>query len=256
MPWQAQDLNEGENMLRGLVTAVRTLTILPMPGKDAKDFSSSLYFFPFVGALLGLAVGAAVYLINAYTGWKELGAVVGILISARATGCLHSDGLADVCDSFGGSTRERRLAIMKDSSVGVYGVVGLIISLMLKYLCLMQLNSYELLIVVPVAFAISRTAQVGVMVRMPYARAQGTAGSFVQNAGLRHLAVAAVLALIFAWFMAWLTGMILAAVALLIVAVMRVWTRKAFGGVTGDVIGFTNELVEVATLVVAGVFLG
>ncbi len=53
-------------MIRGLITAIRTLTILPMPGKDAKDFSTSLYFFPAVGALIGLAVGAAVYLINAY----------------------------------------------------------------------------------------------------------------------------------------------------------------------------------------------
>ncbi len=182
--------------------------------------------------------------------------MVGILISVRGTGCLHSDGLADVCDSFGGSSRERRLAIMKDSSVGVYGVVGLIISLMLKYLCLMQLNSYELLIVVPVAFAISRTAQVGVMVHMPYARAQGTAGSFVQNAGLRHIAVTAVLTLIFAWYMAWLTGLILAAASVLIVAVIRAWTRRTFGGVTGDVIGFTNELVEIAALVVACLFLG
>lgn len=242
-------------MIRGFITAIRTLTIIPMPGKDAKDFSSSLYFFPAVGALIGLVVGGAVYLIGTYTGWKEIAAAVGVLVSARVTGCLHTDGLADVCDSFGGSSRDRRLAIMKDSSVGVYGVVGVVISLLMKYLCFLRLDGYTLLIAVPVVFAVSRTAQVAVMVNMPYARAEGTAGSFVKNAGVRHLIAAAMQAMLFVWFMARLPGLPLVAAACLIAVVVRIWTRRTFGGVTGDVIGFTNELVEIAALVAAGVLL-
>ncbi len=243
-------------MMAGMITALRTLTVLPVPGKDAKDFSNSLYFFPVVGALIGVAAGGSVYLINRYLGWPELAAAVGVVVSVRLTGCLHVDGLADVCDSFGGSSREKRLAIMKDSSVGVFGVAGVVLTLLVKYLCLLRVDPFTLLLAAPAVFAISRAAQVGVMVRMPYARAEGTAGSFVENAGLRHLFVAAVLALVFAWFMACQAGLVLAAAAFLVTAAVRAWARRTLGGVTGDVIGFTNELVETACLIVLGMLLG
>lgn len=243
-------------LLRGLITAIRTLTTLRVPGKDAKEFSTSLYFFPFVGGLVGIAVGASVYLLDRYLGWREIAAAAGLLVSVRMTGCLHMDGLADVCDSFGGHSREKKLAIMKDSSVGVFGVVGVVLCLLVKYLCLLRLDSFTPLLVIPAAFAISRASQVGVMVGLPYARVEGTAGSFVENAALRHLISAVVLALALAWFMACQAGLVLAAAAMVVTVALRIWAKRTLGGVTGDVIGFTNEIVETVCLLAAAILLG
>ena len=243
-------------MIRAFTTAMRTLTAVPVPGQDAKNFASSLYFFPVVGLLVGWAVGGAVYLVDSYSGWKELAAIVGVLVSVRATGCLHVDGLADVCDSFGSRSREKRLAIMKDSSSGVYGVVGIVFSLLLKYLCVMRLDGRELLVALPVVFVVSRAAQVVVMSGMPYARPEGTARAFVNGAASRHGVVAILIAGVYAFCMTWFMGLAIVGLAMVIAALVRVWARRAFGGVTGDVIGFTNELVEIALLVLIGVILG
>lgn len=94
------------------------------------------------------------------------------------------------------------------------------------------------------------------MAGMPYARESGTAGAFVEGAGLRHLIAAVLPALAFAWFMACQAGLASAAAAVFVACVIRIWARKSLGGVTGDVIGFTNELVELAGLVSMGVVLG
>lgn len=239
-----------------MITAVRTLTVLPVPGKDAKNFPDSLYFFPLVGAAIGLLVGVVSYLIFRYAGWGELAAAAGVIVSILSTGALHVDGMADVCDSMGGRTREKRLEIMKDSRVGVFGVIGAVVIILLKYIALLRLGGEALITVVPVVFAVSRAAQVGVIAGMPYARAEGTAGAFVDGAGPRHLFAAAALALVFAWFMACQAGLALAAAAILITAWVRIRSRRTLGGVTGDVIGFTNELVETAGLVMAGVIWG
>lgn len=242
--------------MRGLITAIRTLTVLRLPGKDAEKLSSSLYYFPFVGAIIGIMVGGAVYAIARFTGWNEMAAAAGVFLSIRLTGCLHIDGLADVSDSFGAHTREKRLEIMKDSRSGVYGVTAVVLSILFKYVCLLKFaGGGSAVIILPAVMALSRSAQVAVITGMPYARKEGTAGAFVSGASLRHFAAVAVMCAVFVSVLLDGPAVALIAAAYAVSMAIKVWARKEYGGITGDLIGFTNEVVEVLCLAIAGVLL-
>src|SRR5512145_1363019 len=122
-------------MLHGLVTALRTLTILPVPGSDASDMSRALPWFPLVGCLLGFLLwGLAWGFGFMAVFWPGGTALVVVAASAILTRGLHLDGLADWADGFGGGRdKERTLAIMKDSHVGAFGVIALIIVLIARW---------------------------------------------------------------------------------------------------------------------------
>lgn len=237
-------------MLGGLVTAIRTLTVLRIPGRDSTVFARSLYYFPLVGAGIGFAAGGAVLVTARITGWPEISAAAGAVVSMILTGCLHVDGLADVFDSLGGYSREKRLEIMKDSRSGVFGAAAIAVSLLLKYVCFLRLQSWDAVAAVSVVMAVSRTAQVGVIVGMPYARSTGTAAAFIEGASARHLVFSAMITAGFAWWAAGRTGLTVFLAGVAAVLLARLWTRRTLGGVTGDVIGFTNEVAEIAGLVV------
>jgi adenosylcobinamide-GDP ribazoletransferase len=243
-------------MISGLITAIRTLTVFPMPGKDAKQFCSALYFFPLVGALLGVVVGGAVVGLEHYAGWHSLGVVAGVAVLLLATGCLHLDGFADVCDSLGGSTMARRLEIMKDSRVGAYGVAGAVVYLIAKCVCLARMSGLHGMLAIIAVLAVSRAMQVVIIVALPYARKEGTAGPFVEGASVRHMVVAFVLAVGLAVGLLGCTGLVVVTASAVVTLCIGSWARGKFGGVTGDVVGFTNELVELAGLIVVGIMLG
>ncbi|MCG6982088.1 MAG: adenosylcobinamide-GDP ribazoletransferase, partial [Deltaproteobacteria bacterium] len=105
-------------MLRGLVTAIRTLTIFPVPGREASDYSSALPFFPVVGFALG-ALLWLVSLIDRFigdSGWPMGIAILMLVANIISTRALHLDGLADFADALGGGwDKRKRLEIMKDS---------------------------------------------------------------------------------------------------------------------------------------------
>ena len=98
-------------MLNGWITAMRTLTIIPVPGKDARDFSTSLYAFVWVGTLLGgILYGLTLLLQQVGFEWPEASAFLVVLAGVILTRGFHLDGLADVADGFwGGHSRERVL---------------------------------------------------------------------------------------------------------------------------------------------------
>src|SRR6059058_6246303 len=112
-------------------------TRLPVPGASAitgADIARAGWALPVAGAIVGL-ISALVYWLARVSGLPPL-AAAGLTIAASlaATGCLHEDGLADFADSFGASTRERKLEIMRDSRVGTYGVCALLLSLLFRAL--------------------------------------------------------------------------------------------------------------------------
>ena len=158
---------------RGLITAIRTLTAVPVGGKDAADFSDSLIWFPPVGLLLGLALWCAGALWERFvgTGWAAGGAVVLMALQILLTRALHLDGLADLADALGsGREREKRLRIMKDPHVGSFGVIAIGIDLLAKWAALERLLLVGALpVLIPVCL-ISRGVMVMLMARLPYAR--------------------------------------------------------------------------------------
>lgn len=238
-----------------LVTALRTLTALPVPGTDTEETVDALPWFPVVGALLGGLAFALDWVLRTSPGWTDPGlrAFVLVLFGVVATRGLHLDGVADWADGFwGGFTRERTLAIMKDHNLGAFGTAALVLVLLGKWAALSACLGAGRPEAVIVALSLARWTQVDLAVSLPYARAEGGTGlSFVERSRSLHLALAAVLvgAVVFP-----ILPVRPAAVALVTAfATSRLfafWYRRRLGGVTGDLLGNTSEWTEVLVLAV------
>lgn len=245
-------------MPKGLVTALRTLSALPVPGRDAGRFSDAFYWFPVVGLLLGLLQAGSGALVMA-TGWPELSAATVLLAGVLLTRGIHLDGMADSIDGFfGGHDAETRLRIMKDSSTGTFGVLALVLLLLFKWTALVQLLGAGRYDWVVTGVVLARTVQVVLAAQLPYARSEGgTAEHFVAGTGRSHAVTVLLgaLVIVFALMRAAPRPSISAfAAASLAGIVLGVLAMRKIGGVTGDVLGASSESTE--TLVwIAGAFL-
>ena len=233
--------------------ALLFLTRVPLkrarPAGDTPPLGRAVRAFPIVGALIGLVAGI-VYAIAAGIGLPDIvAAVLAVGAAALATGALHEDGLADMADGFGGgSTRERKLAIMRDSRIGAYGVIVLVVVLAAKVGAIADLEDTGPVIAAMVAAAgVSRAAMPAVMLWLEPARADGLAAdagrppsTYVWTA----LAMAAVLAV---GLLTW-SGLVAFLIAGLGTAALAWLAERQVGGHTGDVLGGVQQISEVLFL--------
>jgi len=243
-------------MLRSAITAFRTLTILPVPGRDTDTMASSLPWF----SVVGLALGAMLYAITCgilclASDFPAVAGVTFITASAWLTRGLHLDGLADCADGFGGGQRDktRILAIMKDPHLGSFGVITLVIVLILQCCVVTRLASSDRLLWIVVAVILSRVMMVDMSVTLPYARAEGgTGGSFVAGARRRHLVAALLTAALAIWALDPHTGKYLIGLppAWLLTRILAIHCRRRIGGVTGDLLGATSVIIETTVLII------
>jgi adenosylcobinamide-GDP ribazoletransferase len=217
---------------------------------DAGALARAMFWFPWVGALLGLVYWGA---------WAALGrvwpgpAAAGVLLALTvwSTGGLHLDGLADTADGLGGGhTPEARLAIMKDSRVGTFGVLALVVALVLKFAFFLSLagagqGAAPILILYPAA---GRWGMVFLARLSPYAREGGLGQAMTTGVSSRVLAGATVSAAALAFALLGLRGLLLLAAAGALTWLASLYFRHKLGGVTGDVLGAANEAVEVLVL--------
>ncbi|MFO7958020.1 MAG: adenosylcobinamide-GDP ribazoletransferase [Candidatus Brocadiia bacterium] len=242
-------------MPRALVTALRTLTILPVAGREADDVAEALRWFPVVGLLLGLLLWGVASGVDALTpgGWSGGAAVAVVVAYALLTRGFHLDGLADWADGFwGGWDREGTLRIMKDSRTGAFGVVAVVCALLARWVAVTRLIESGGLLWLLAAAVTARAMAVELAVWLPYARPEGgTGGVFVNDARLSH----------YLWSVgsAWLilcatlgpVGPVALGLGWLVVRLYGVWCRRRVGGVTGDLLGAGTEIVETTVLLVA-----
>jgi adenosylcobinamide-GDP ribazoletransferase len=176
-------------------------------------------------------------------------------VQAALTGALHEDGLADCADGFwGGHTPERRLEIMKDSRIGSYGAVALMLALLARWSALAALMSAGAWGLALAAMILSRTAMGLVMAGLPNTRAGGLSA---QHGAPSWAAAGAGVGfgLLLAMLAAGSTALWLALAVALVAAVLAGVARAKIGGQTGDVLGATQVLAEVAALAVATAYL-
>lgn len=232
--------------------AMGFLTILPFDRSlqaTPERLGRSMALFPASGVLLGLILVILNSLLDAFIPRAVLDCLL-LLILIVITGALHLDGIADLLDGLaGGKNRDGILLIMKDSRVGAMGVVGLVMLLLLKYLCLFNLP-LELksagLIFMPAA---GRWVQVVLAVSCRYLRGpEGTGAVFLEHASERELLIASGSLIAVALVLFGLQGIFL--IFLLGIAAMLLikYFEMRLGGVTGDVLGASSELIEVFAL--------
>ncbi|MEE9367610.1 MAG: adenosylcobinamide-GDP ribazoletransferase [Pontiella sp.] len=233
-------------MLNSFISAMRTLTAIPVPGQDCEKYEDVLFAFPLVGAVLG----GILWLLSGSSQWSPTMVVAAFVLGAQTllTRGFHLDGVADTADGFGGGyTKDRSLEIMKDSMVGAFGSIALMLTLLLKFTLIYSLLQINAVSGVFASMVISRTAQVFQCVTLPYARPNGTAAAAVQNASNNHLFVAialcALLLVTIGFKNLWLLPLGLAAAFF-----WGIYCKKRVGGITGDLLGATNEIVEITVM--------
>jgi adenosylcobinamide-GDP ribazoletransferase len=238
--------------LDDLRTAVAFLTRLPMPhpqGASPENFVRAHRLFPVVGAAIGAAVGLLCLGLRAI-GLPDLAAAALALgASALLTGALHEDGLADVADGFGGGRDPAaKLEIMRDSRLGTYGALMLLVIFVAKVSALATLPDAFVVQGLIAAHALARGALPFMSMSLPYARKDGLAA----NAGRPDsttAATAGALALIMAWLVLPWREAFGAALAVAACAASMAWlAQRQIGGQTGDVLGGAEQLGETAIL--------
>ena len=249
------------------LVAMQFLTRLPVPAMP--DFeplwlSRSARYFPLVGVLVGVLNVGVWWLCSR---WFPPTIAVGLMLGASllVTGAFHEDGFADACDGLGGGTTpERVLAIMKDSRIGAYGAIGIVMLLGLKWATLVAMPAACFALLVVSAHMVSRWCSIGLIWRLNYVRSDGDGRSKLLADSLSG----------FDWF----SSGVLGAVALLPVALANdsvlnsqtircfaaatlascvtagtaaAYFKKRIGGYTGDCLGAVQQLSELSFLLAA-----
>jgi adenosylcobinamide-GDP ribazoletransferase len=240
--------------LDDLRIAAGLLTRIPVPHPEAAhpgDLARAERAFPLIGAAVGALVGL-VYLLLLATGIPALAAAALALgASALATGGFHEDGLADLADGFGGGRdRAAKLEIMRDSRLGTYGALILLVSFSAKMAALAALPRSAAIPGLIATHALARGPLPLVAMIMPNARSDGLATAagrvepFVAT-------TAAVLALIIALVcLPPMAALMAAAATGLGAAAVAVLAKRQIGGITGDVLGAAEQVGETAVLLV------
>jgi adenosylcobinamide-GDP ribazoletransferase len=240
------------------LAAVALLTRLPV-SHDAEFKQESLErgvkYLPLVGLLIGGF--CAVVLLASSAIWSGvLPALLAVAAGIALTGAMHEDGLADFFDAMGGATPQARLAIMKDSRIGTYGVLALVVSLAIKVLALAALPSLVASASLMAAHAGGRFAAVAALSSMPYTGEVSAAKikPFCASIGRADLAIAAFLGLLPVLLLpppSALCACLAGAAAALFMALRA---QRLLKGYTGDVIGAIEQSYEIAFILAAAGF--
>jgi len=231
------------------VGAIRFFTRLSVPGPfghGTLSLERAIRYYPLAGMVVGGI--AALFFTGASFFWPKTLAVLAAIIAAiYFTGAIHEDGWSDMVDGFGGGwTKEKILAIMRDSCVGSFGATALVMMLLVRFFTLIEIDLRLIPLALIAGHALSRLCASYVLAALEYARDDGKAKAFNNRLGRGELALATVTGLLPLLLLPpqqVIAGLLLALAA-------TVWLAHLFkrqiGGYTGDCIGAVQQLSEVA----------
>ena len=209
-------------------------------------------YFPLTGLVAGCLTAGLDWTVKGI--WPPaVAGVVAVTFLAFLTRGLHLDGLADTADAVAsGADREKALEIMRDSANGALGILTMLLVLLVKCTCAVQLSltaSWQWFVIIP---CFSRTGLVVLAAVSRYARSSGGLGALFTGKGSRQaLFIAIPTAAAASWALNGLTGIALLACVIVLSLAVAAWSRNRFGGVTGDILGAHVELQEALLFLVA-----
>ena len=218
-----------------LRAALQFLTILPVTAPHVPPGSAAAWY-PIVGAFIGLV---------AALGWHTpMQATAAILVAVVLSGGFHEDGLADVCDAVrAGRTREKMMAILKDSRIGAYGAIAIVLSILIRWHAMSKWNEpvwWQFAFV----FATSRAAMV-VLASVTPSISDGLGDAFRRSLPRYALPAVLIQVLILAYFCNGWWALLAVAISILLV---RAWLMQRLGGFNGDCLGFQCQIAEAVAM--------
>ncbi|MGH2713893.1 MAG: adenosylcobinamide-GDP ribazoletransferase [Solirubrobacteraceae bacterium] len=242
-------MRAARHALDGATLALGLLTVIPARARTTPGgLGSAAGWFPAVGALVGLAAGAVRLGADPSLG-PGVAAVLSAIALVAVTGALHQDGLADCADALGvRGGRERRLAVMRDSTIGAFGMLALALWAVLLVAALAALPRHQIIWVLVLAGALGRWAAVLHAAALPPARRDGLGAAFAPTAA--SVAVASAMVIIAALLHRPIAALASAGMGIAVALAVSTWARHALGGRTGDTLGATVALTEVLVCVV------
>lgn len=238
--------------MTGLADAVRFLTRVRIPGRSlgTDDIARSVPWFPLVGGAVG-AVVAGVYAAGSQIWPAAVASVVAIAAGVGLTGAFHEDGLADTADALAGGAAhvppEKALQIMRDPTLGTFGVLALIATFGARVVAVASLDAVTAAAVLVAAHALGRGAAVAAMAVEP-AVADGLGTAHARRVGGREIGLALALAVVLSVAVTGAWGIAAAAVAAAGTVVLTRRARRGIGGITGDILGAVEQVAEVSIL--------
>jgi adenosylcobinamide-GDP ribazoletransferase len=236
--------------LSGLEAAIALHTRIPVRAHAEGDLelTRAIPWFPVVGAGVGALVAGA-YVCLAAVLPSFLAAAVATGAGAMLTGALHEDGLADVADAFaGGATRAQRLAIMEDPRLGTFGVIAIVVSLFIRVGSIATLDAWNAVALIPAAHALSRVGVIVLMRRLPSAHPGGLGAGYAKSLATREAAAGIVIGVVVAGALMGAWAVIAIVLCALATYSMGALARAKIGGMSGDVLGATQQIAELAIL--------
>jgi len=236
-----------------LFRAFSLLTRLPMPHLPDEDdgFARCVWAYPLVGAVIG-ALSALLWFAGQFAGLGlSLSAGLVIAFQLLLAGAMHEDGIADFADGIGGGRdRDRRLAIMRDSRIGTYGVVALVVIIGLRWSAIASLGLHMVLAGLICSALIGRLVMAVLPGILEPAREEGL-GTLVAGPSRKALLVALLIsAAILFLHLPSLVAMVSIIAAILAAGWIGVLAKRSIGGYTGDVLGAAGLAAETAALLV------
>ncbi|HTB05933.1 MAG TPA: adenosylcobinamide-GDP ribazoletransferase [Bacteroidia bacterium] len=243
--------------IRVFFTALMFFTRIPCPkwvDHSEEYLNKSSKYLPFIGWIVG-GISGLVYFLCSYVLPHPIAILLSMAASIMVTGAFHEDGLADVCDGFGGGwTKEKILLIMKDSRIGAFGAIGIVMALLIKYTSIVSFSVEKPIIVVCVLIighSISRFAAITFLVTHEYARDDANSKSKplatkLSNGGLVAAFIFGVLPLVaFSTYLKEYNLMSLILPVYITKMLLGRFYKKWIGGYTGDCLGATQQICEV-----------
>jgi adenosylcobinamide-GDP ribazoletransferase len=263
--------------MKDFLWALNFLTTVPTGKRWCErqpKIGNVVFWFPIIGLLIGFMLTFAYIPATRFFPHLVADAII-LIIYIVITGGFHLDGFADTCDGiFGGSTREKRLDIMRDSRTGSYGALCLVCTVGLKYICLVSIDPEA---VAGLSFisdhkaindlnpvylyacekgkvlffmcAIGRWSQVLGAALSSYARSEGGTGKIiVENVKIRHALFSALMPGMLIFLFCGIKGIFIFFIVLIAVILFVSYMKKKIGGMTGDTLGALNEVSELIVL--------
>ncbi len=240
-------------MLTSFHFALTFLTTLPIPFRKTlppEEVAASLAWFPLVGVLLGLIISLAFWLLSPLFP-RPVSSVLVVALLVLLTGGFHLDGLADTADGFlsARSRPEDILRIMKDSSIGTMGALGLILLILLKYAAIAQISDRQILSCLILMPVYGRFAIVLLAFLSTYARREGGLGEAItEQVTSREMSYATVTAIVATMLLTGIKGLLVLAIISVYTWGIKLYAARRINGITGDLLGFCCETCEALAL--------